>query len=147
MVTSRPPRGRSRYNAVTLPVMFTEKQGMPSDEHEVLTSVEISMEGDRDPVAVDERRRYMRFPYDGVVAVTVAGEQHHVHAIDMSDGGLGCKPMPHWVRRGDPVLVQLTTPVRQFLGRIAWVRPVSGDEVAAGIRFTTPRPGLHKKTR
>ena len=92
-----------------------------------------------------ERRMFDRQPLDGEIRLTINGVHVEASGVDIGRGGLQCRPLPHWTRRGDPVLVSLPAPHRQVLGRVAWVRSVSvaEPEKVIGIRFSSPLPFLH----
>jgi len=118
----------------------------PVDATRAETSMEEpSVDPPTHPAPRNERRVFSRQPLDGELELTINGAGVSVLGVDISRGGLQCHPLPHWTRRGDPVLIHLPHPHRQVLGRVAWVRSRSQIESVkiAGIRFSSPLPFLH----
>ncbi len=149
---------KARVQTAPLPAMFSEEMELTTDEVPVkvvppdgsgrfprVASSETAAgsQGRAD----EERRAHRRVDFGGVVTVTIAGRTLHVRCLDISDGGMSIEPMPHWTRRGDPVMVRLLEPPKQLLARVAWVRRLgeSTDAVKIGVRFTSPKPGLTRE--
>jgi len=95
-----------------------------------------------DQLAEAERRDHRRRDVEAQGRITLEGQVYHVQVTDLGRGGLCCKPLPFWARRGDPVMVELETPQCQLLGRVAWrkVLELGDDDVLVGVRFSRPHP-------
>ncbi len=90
----------------------------------------------------DERRIEPRTPVSGGVLVTINGQDFSAEGVDVSRGGICFQPVPYWVRRGDPVMIEMGEPptTQKVLGRVAWRRRLddaSGD-LMIGVRFSRP---------
>ena len=90
----------------------------------------------------ENRRNHPRLETSGQARVTLDGQDYQVIVTDMGNGGLRCHPLPYWIRRGDPILVLVSSV--PLVGRVAWRRPLSdsNDDLLVGVRFSRPHPEL-----
>ncbi len=88
----------------------------------------------------DERRSRWRAPYPDVVRVSIFGREFRARGIDISMGGISFQPVPYWVKKGDPVLLEMQGPARKLIGRVVWIRPLDDDtdNTIIGVRFASP---------
>jgi len=104
--------------------------------------------GPKEPVPNEpsgsERRTEHREKKACAGQITVDGQQYQVRLSDLSEHGVCCMPLPYWVKRGAPILLNVDS--CQLVGRIAWRRQLSSvdDDVQVGIRFSSGHPDLLK---
>jgi len=90
----------------------------------------------------DERRSEEREQKACQGRLTIDGQRYRVQLTQFSEHGVCCLPLPYWVKKGDPILLDVDC--RKLVGRIAWRRKLSadGDDVQVGIRFSSAHPDL-----
>ncbi len=87
----------------------------------------------------DDRRSRWRAPYPDSVRVSIYGREFAARGIDISMGGISFQPVPYWVKKGDPVLIEMQGPVRKLIGRVVWLKPMDDgtDNTIIGVRFAS----------
>ncbi len=88
----------------------------------------------------DDRRSRWRAPYPDTVRVSIYGREFRSRGIDISMGGISFQPVPYWVKKGDPVLIEMNGPARKLIGRVVWLKPMDDgtDNTIIGVRFASP---------
>lgn len=88
----------------------------------------------------DDRRSRWRAPYPEGVRVTIYGREFRADGVDISMGGISFQPVPYWIKKGDPVLIEMAGPARRLIGRVVWLRSMDdgSDNLCIGVRFSSP---------